>query len=105
MKLFTTLLNLIRSPRKSFVNSSYPIPRQPEITNPDQSTYPYVYMHNEGCKGESFYLKTVPAMNSNIIAFDHVYPNGMVPASGTAVVCYECMYPVEWHSANVIKRK
>lgn len=61
-------------------------------------------MHNEGCKEEAFYLKNKPEFGVPTVATDHCYPNGTVPAPGATILCATCMWPIQMHSANVVKR-
>lgn len=103
--MFKSITNLFKRSQSNSTPQSYLVSAQPKITDPSPINYPFVYMHNEGCKSEAFYLKTKPEFNTPVNSEDHVYPNGTVPAKGATILCVACMYPIGGHSANVVRRK
>ena len=58
--------------------------------------YPYVLMHEGGCKGEAFYLKGMPGIS------DYTQPNEAIGVNGelftysdqvTCTTCHSQLYP------------
>jgi len=56
----------------------------------ETASYPYAYLHHDDCGGIAFYLSRKQGEAEVMRARDALLANGIVPESGTPVICGNC---------------